>query len=156
MVHGTTLLLLMLNGVRKSVKKTHNMFKQIKKLTALLFVAATMFTASSCSKDDGYSESDIIGVWYFPTSVGYDQLRGAKLDIKADHTVTINATTGTMTFDWTFKDNQFTATRTSGQYTGVLSFNVKEVTSDYMTEEGDYRMNGNVLGSVSGTMRHSL
>ena len=104
----------MLNGVRKSVKKTHNMFKQIKKLTALLFVAATMFTASSCSKDDGYSESDIIGVWYFPTSVG------------------------------------------SGQYTGVLSFNVKEVTSDYMTEEGDYRMNGNVLGSVSGTMRHSL
>ena len=61
-----------------------------------------------------------------------------------------------MTFDWTFKDNQFTATRTSGQYTGVLSFNVKEVTSDYMTEEGDYRMNGNVLGSVSGTMRHSL
>ena len=132
------------------------MLKQIKKLTALLFVAATMFTFSSCSKDDGYSESDIIGVWYFPTSVGYDQLRGAKIDIKADHTVTINATTGTMTFDWTFKDNQFTATKTSGQYTGVLSFNVKEVTSDYMTEEGDYRMNGNVLGSVSGTMRHQL
>ena len=132
------------------------MYQNIKKITMLLFVAATMFTASSCSKDDVYSESDIIGVWYFPTTIGYDQMRGAKVDIKADHTVTINATTGTMTFDWTFKDNQFTATKTSGQYTGVLSFNVKEVTSDYLTEEGDYRMNGSVLGSVSGTMRHSL
>ncbi|MBR6899791.1 MAG: hypothetical protein IKN29_05815 [Bacteroidales bacterium] len=132
------------------------MLKQIKKLTALLFVAATMFTASSCSKDDGYSESDIIGVWYFPTTIGYDQMRGAKVDIKADHTVRVSASAGSMTFDWTFKDNQFTATKTSGQYTGVLSFNVKEVTSDYMTEEGDYRMNGNVLGSVSGTMRHQL
>ena len=133
------------------------MVKQIKKLTALLFVATTMFTFASCNKDDGnYSESDIIGIWYFPTNIDYDQMRGAKVDIKADHTITVSTSAGTMTYDWTFKGNQFTATKTSGQYTGVLSFIVKEVTSDYMIEEGDYRMNGNVLGSVSGTMRHQL
>ena len=29
------------------------MYQNIKKLTALLFVAATMFTFASCNKDDG-------------------------------------------------------------------------------------------------------
>ena len=132
------------------------MLKQIKKLTALLFVAATMFTFTSCNKDDGYSESDIIGVWYFPTTIGYDQMRGAKVDIKDDHTVRVSASVGSMTFDWTFKDNLFTATYTAGQYTAVLSFTVKEVTSDYMVVEGDHRVNNIVQGSVSGTMRHQL
>ena len=130
------------------------MVKQIKKLTVLLFVAATMFTAASCTKDDEYSESDIIGVWYFPTDIGYDQIRGAKLDIKSDHTVRISGTNGSLTFNWTFDDNTFNASLTQGAYSAVLSFTVKELTSDHMTEEGDYRVNGTVLGSVSDTLRH--
>ena len=132
------------------------MNQNIKKLTMLLFVAASMM-AVSCSKvnDGKYSENDIIGVWYFPSDIGYDQMRSGKLDIKSDHTVEIKSDYGWMTMEWTFEDDQFTATFTRDQYTGVLSFKVKEVTSEHMIVEGDYRMNGNVLGGVSGTLRHN-
>ena len=53
------------------------MYKQIKKLTMLLFVAATMFTFASCNKDDdnnggsgsggssSISEAKLIGKWSF-------------------------------------------------------------------------------------------
>ena len=46
------------------------MVKQIKKLTALLFVAATMFTFVSCNKDDdnSISEASLVGEWGYQSS----------------------------------------------------------------------------------------
>jgi hypothetical protein len=49
---ATLLLLLMLDGARESGIKKQNMFKNIKKVTMLFFVAATMFTFASCNKDN--------------------------------------------------------------------------------------------------------
>ena len=51
------------------------MYKNIKKITMLLFVAATMFSFASCNKDDvnnggsgsssSIDESKLIGTWHF-------------------------------------------------------------------------------------------
>lgn len=76
------------------------MLKQIKKLTALLFVAATMFTFASCNKDENEDnpsggggsstptlEEQIIGKWAIPQNVG--EMHGGVMEIKADHTMKV-------------------------------------------------------------------
>ena len=70
------------------------MLKQIKKLTALLFVATTMFTFASCNKDNNddnpsgsgsssISEANLVGEWGWPSS---HEMKNKTINIKADHT----------------------------------------------------------------------
>lgn len=72
--------------------------KNLRKLTVLFFVAATMFTFASCNKDDdndgGSSgsntstlEEQIIGKWAIPQNVG--EMHGGVMEIKADHTMKV-------------------------------------------------------------------
>ena len=70
------------------------MFKQIKKLTALFFVAATLFSFTSCKDDEEdinpsvtINEADLVGEWGWP---GNHRMKGKTIAIKADRTGSSN------------------------------------------------------------------
>ena len=106
------------------------MYKYIKKLTMLLFVAATMF-AVACTKDEnpanngqnsntnGQSsapyqakESDVIGEWKVPSSSPY--LGGKTLKYKSDHTLDVVSDYSTRTHQvWTLTGNTLESTFTT-------------------------------------------
>ncbi len=146
------------------------MFKQIKKLTALFFVAATMFTFASCNKDNNednpsnpsgggssssISESQLIGLWGFPAG---HQFQGWELDIKADHTMTHG---GTGTWTWSLNGNKFVAEWTVVDLVYKLVFNIQSVTPTEIKFNGEYQtcsLNGDVRESqdISSTLTNLL
>lgn len=99
----------------------------IKKITMMLFVAASMLMVASCGKDDTTTdtpgggtepapyqakESDIIGTWSVPSSSPY--LGGKKLEYKADHTMNVISDYSTRTHQvWTLTGNTLESTFTS-------------------------------------------
>ncbi len=126
------------------------MKRNIKTLTLLLFAAATMLTFASCSKD--IEESQIIGKWQFPTDVGVSYLRNGTMDIKSDHTITFQASSGKITFDWTLESDHFTAVKYFSTSSAVMQFDITDISATSMTIEGDYVVMGDNEGSVSGTL----
>ena len=60
--------------------------KTLKRFATLLFAAAMIFAAASCSKEEGIEESQIVGKWQFPTDVEYSDFKGNTLEINGDHT----------------------------------------------------------------------
>ena len=127
------------------------MLKQIKKLTALLFVAATMFTFASCNKDNSddntsgggsggsqttISESQLIGTWEF------DSNSHPGIDIRSDHTCTIIDGVVNHAYIWTLSKSTFHATDTwfsegyGGTVTEDIVFEIKSVSNNTMTIEG--------------------
>lgn len=78
--------------------------KNLRKLTALLFVAATMFTIASCNKDDdnpSISEANLVGEWGWPSS---HEMKNKTIIINANHTGAGNLMSS---FKWTLDDNKF-------------------------------------------------
>ena len=136
------------------------MLKQIKKLTALLFVAATMFTFASCNKDNNddnpsgggsssISEANLIGEWGWPSS---HEMKNKTINIKADHTGGGNLMAGG--FNWTLNGNKFVGKNGSRQ----LETTIKSINGDKMEVEGEYQQidnDGNVtnvLNNATGTL----
>ena len=87
-------------------------------MTALLFVAATMFTFASCEKNNddnlsgdgsssGISETNLIGEWGWQSS---HVLKNKKIIIYANHTGGGNLMSS---FNWTLKGSKFVATFSS-------------------------------------------
>ena len=110
------------------MKKNDNEMKaNIKKITMMLFVAASMLMVASCGKDDTTTdtpgggtepapyqakESDIIGTWSVPSSSPY--LGGKKLEYKADHTMNVISDYSTRTHQvWTLTGNTLESTFTT-------------------------------------------
>ncbi|MBQ9864052.1 MAG: hypothetical protein IJM33_01780 [Bacteroidales bacterium] len=98
------------------------MIKNFKRLTVLLFVAATMLTFNACTeKENGNDnpqspstpyqakESDILGKWYIPsTSPDYG---GDYLEFKSNHTMSYNGRS--REYVWTLNGNTLESTFTS-------------------------------------------
>ena len=92
--------------------------KNLRKMTMLLFVAATMITFSSCNKDDddnGISETNLVGEWGWPSD---HALKFSKLVIKNDHTATFKS----LPYTWTLKGNTFSGTAGNGH---EINFKIK-------------------------------
>lgn len=132
------------------------MLKQIKKITMLLFVAATMFTFASCNKDDdnnggssAISEANLVGEWGWPSS---HEMKNKTIVIKADHTGAGNLMAGG--FEWTLNGNKFVAKNGFKQ----LEMTIKSINGDKMEVEGKYQqLDGdgnvtNVLNNATGTL----
>lgn len=120
--------------------------KNLRKLTVLLFVAATMFTFASCSKDDdaSVSEANLVGEWGWPSS---HEMNKKTIIINADHTGAGNLMSD---FKWTLNDNKFVATSIYGGYR--LEMTIKSINEDKMKVEGQTQLidgNGNVLRVVN-------
>lgn len=92
--------------------------KNLRKLTVLFFVAATMFTFSSCNKDNtddnpsgggssSISEANLVGEWGWPSS---HEMKNKTIIINADHTGAGNLMSS---FKWTLDDNKFLACRST-------------------------------------------
>lgn len=124
------------------------MIKNIKKLTMLLFVAATMFTFSSCSKDN--IDDNLVGEWGWPSN---HEMKNKSINIKADHTGDGNLMSS---FTWTLDGKKFVCL--SGNGRGRLELTIKSVNGDKMEVEGEYQMldnDGNVvkvLNNATGTL----
>ena len=133
------------------------MVKQIKKLTVLLFVAATMLTFASCEKDDddnssssAISEANILGEWGWPSN---HEMKNKTIVINADHTGSGNLMSS---FTWTLKGKKLVGTSAVG--TRRLEMTIKSITGDKMEVEGEYQRidaNGNVIqveSNATGTL----
>lgn len=89
------------------------MYQNIKKMTLLLFVAATMLSFTACEKDDDATdtgiqtitptENDIIGTWLFDWNGGGNYW-GEHLYMRADHKMLLGDYS-TRAYDWTLKGN---------------------------------------------------
>ena len=133
----------------------------LKKLTALFFMAATILTFISCSKDDAeekhkvvvskVSEADLVGEWGWPS---YHPLNGSKILIKGDHT----ALCRNYSYTWTLEGNTFTA---KNPHKMVLEFTVDSLAGDRMFIIGTEtygRSNGAVshVNDISGLIVKSV
>lgn len=123
--------------------------KNLRKMTMLLFVAATMFSFSSCNKDDddnGISETNLVGEWGWPSD---HALKFSKLVIKNDHTATFNS----LPYTWTLKGNTFSGTAGNGH---EINFKIKSLRGEKMVIEGEERLVSDVssitLSDLSGTL----
>lgn len=137
------------------------MYKQIKKITVLLFVAATMFTFASCNKDDGnnggsgggsstISEAKLIGKWSFNDGV-YSHF---DITINADHTCYWSD----YSCVWTLSGNKFHGQNThydedyGREITICIDFTIKNLTDDTMVIEGKRTYEDGSQGDYSGTL----
>ena len=139
------------------------MFKQIKKLTALLFVAATMFSFASCNKDDDnnggdpssngaseISEASLLGEWGWPSN---HEMKNKTIVINADHTGSGNMMNS---LTWTLDGKKLVCL--SGNGRGRLELTIKSINGDKMEVEGEWQMldgNGNVvrvMNTATGTL----
>ena len=157
------------------------MYKNIKKLTVLLFVAATMFTVS-CQKEDATTstedspsayqakESDVIGKWNVPSTSPY--LGGKTLEYKSNHTLDVISDYSTRTHQvWTLTGNKLESTFTTTdihdeEWWEKIILTVKgyeevqntqyNYTDRYLTVEGVFTTNyyGSIdtLGVISGRL----
>ena len=107
------------------------MYKQIKKLTVLLFVAATMFTASSCSKDDDserYPESVQHTTWEYTDQSHTHEVTYVAVSFLAENeiyrgTYTYSNGSGTLDLVRTTTGANATATFSVDDSTLTLKFN---------------------------------
>ena len=126
--------------------------KNLRKLTVLLFVAATMFTFASCSKDDdaSVSEANLVGEWGWPSG---HEMNKKTIIINADHTGAGTLMNG---FEWTLNDNKFVATARYINYR--LEMTIKSIDEDKMEVKGQFQLvdsDGNVLrvaNTATGTL----
>ena len=111
--------------------KTNKMYKNFKKITMLLFVAASVLTAVSCQKDDSETqettttstqtqqnrpyqakESDVIGKWKVPSTSPY--LGGETLEYTSAHTLNVISGSSVRTHQvWTLTGNTLESTFTT-------------------------------------------
>ena len=134
------------------------MIKNIKKLTMLLFVAATMFTFASCNKDDdnndggssAISEANLVGEWGWPSN---HEMKNRTIVINADHTGSGNLMNS---FTWNYDEEELVCLSSNGR--GRLIMYIKSINGDKMEVEGAYQLldgDGNVarvLNRATGTM----
>lgn len=138
------------------------MYQNIKKLTMLLFVAATMFTFASCNKDDdnnggsgsgsssSIDESKLIGKWSFNDGV-YSHF---DITINADHTCYWSD----YNCIWTLSGNKFHGQDThydedyGREITICIDFTIKSLTNDTMVIEGKRTYEDGSQGDYSGTL----
>jgi hypothetical protein len=120
--------------------------KSIFKLGMLLFVAASLFATTSCTKEFEVQPDQLYGTWYFPANLPVDTLTGfnwagAEMIIKAPDTIWVNYEPG-KTFLWTLRGNNVTATctpRSNVDEHYVIAFTVYEATKKSLKIEGKYR-----------------
>lgn len=132
------------------------MYKQIKKISMLLFVAATMITFASCNKEnegEGSStidEAKLIGKWSFNDGV-YSHF---DITINADHTCSLS----TYTYTWSLSGNKFHGQDThydedyGRNVTVYIDFTIKSLTDNTMVIEGKRTMEDGSQGDYSGTL----
>ena len=137
------------------------MFKQIKKLTALFFVAATMFTFASCNKDDDnnsgsgggsstISEAKLIGTWHFENA----DYRYCDITFNADHTCDVRE----YHYSYTLSGNKLHGAYTyySDDYereiTEYIDLTIKSLTDDTMVMDGKRTYVDGSQGDYSGTL----
>lgn len=118
--------------------------KNLRKMTMLLFVAATMFIFSSCNKDDddnGSSsggstptlEEQIIGKWAVPQNVGDNN--GGVMEIYADHKMKIVSTT----LDWTLNGRELHAIYDAYNQIVDIEVTIGDINETTMTLTGTYK-----------------
>ena len=133
------------------------MVKQIKKLTALLFVAATMFTFASCNKDDdngsgslsSIDESKLIGTWHFENA----DYRHCDITFNADHTCDVRE----YHYSYTLSGNKLHGAYTylydeEHEFTEYIDLTFKSLTDDTMVIEGKRTYEDGSSGDYSGTL----
>ena len=133
------------------------MHRQIKKLTVLLFVAATMFTFASCDKDDdnnggstSIDESKLIGTWHFENA----DYRHCDITFNADHTCDVRE----YHYSYTLSGNKLHGAYTyySDDYereiTEYIDLTIKSLTDDTMVMDGKRTMVDGSQGDYSGTL----
>ncbi len=96
--------------------------KTLKRFAMLLFAAAMIFAAASCSKEEGIEESQIVGKWQFPTDVEYSDFKGNTLEINGDHTAIMHISRFEVVFAWTLEGSHFLATREQSGVRGPISW----------------------------------
>ena len=133
------------------------------KLGMLLFVAATLFTTTSCSKEFQVEESQLTGTWYFPLTLAPDTVTGfnwagAEMIIKPVDTLVVNTEPGKI-FKWILRDNTVTATCTPRANVDehlVITFTVYDATSKTLQIEGKYRYLYEGTNTVRGNLSCTL
>lgn len=138
------------------------MYKNIKKITMLLFVAATMFTFASCNKDDdnnggsgsgsssSIDESKLIGTWHFENA----DYRHCDITFNADHTCDVRE----YHYSYTLSGNKLHGAYTyySDDYereiTEYIDLTIKSLTDDTMVMDGKRTMVDGSQGDYSGTL----
>ncbi len=127
------------------------MIKHIKKVTMLLFVAATMINFTSCGKDkenEVISESSLVGEWGWTSTHPY--MHECEMVIGSDHKVTCK----NHSYRWSFNGNTFTARNEDNM---MLEFVIKSPYGDKMIimgSEKTLRSDGTVYSAtdISGVI----
>lgn len=138
------------------------MYKNIKKITMLLFVAATMFTFASCNKDDdnnsgsgggsssSISESKLFGTWRFENA----SYQYCDITFNTDHTCDVRE----YHYSYTLSGNKLHGQYTYYSYdderviTEYIDLTIKNLTDDTMVMEGKRTMVDGSSGDYSGTL----
>ena len=124
--------------------------KTLKRFAMLLFAAAMIFAAASCSKEEGIEESQIVGKWQFPTDVEYSDFKGNTLEISGDHTAIMHISRFEVVFAWTLDGTHFLATREQSGVRADIDFEITEIKESAMSIEGCYTLSG------TKTERHNI
>ena len=124
--------------------------KTLKRFAMLLFAAATIFAAASCSKEEGIEESQIVGKWQFPTDVEYSDFKGNTLEIIGDHTAIMHISRFEVGFAWTLEGSHFVATREQSGVRADIDFEITGINESAMSIEGCYTLSG------TKTERHNI
>ena len=124
--------------------------KTLKRFAMLLFAAAMIFAAASCSKEEGIEESQIVGKWQFPTDVEYSDFKGNTLEINGDHTAIMHISRFEVGFAWTLDGTHFVATREQSGVRADIDFEITGINESAMSVEGCYTLSG------TKTERHNI
>ena len=124
--------------------------KTLKRFAMLLFAAAMIFAAASCSKEEGIEESQIVGKWQFPTDVEYSDFKGNTLEINGDHTAIMHISRFEVGFAWTLEGSHFVATREQSGVRADIDFEITGINESAMSIEGCYTLSG------TKTERHNI
>ena len=133
------------------------MYKQIKKITMLLFVAATMITFASCNKENegegdssSISEAKLYGTWHFENA----DYRHCDITFNTDHTCDVRE----YHYSYTLSGNKLHGTYTyySDEYereiTEFIDLTIKSLTDNTMVMDGKRTYVDGSQGDYSGTL----
>ena len=133
------------------------MYQNIKNITMLLFVAATMFTFASCNKDDdsnggssSINEAKLFGTWHFQNA----DYRHCDITFNTDHTCDVRE----YHYNYTLSGNTLHGSYTYYSYgynreiTEYIDLTIKSLSDDTMVMDGKRTYVDGSQGDYSGTL----